>query len=86
MPTLARSHSANTQALAGSGASSGCSRARNCERREPVSFWKGFSLSPVSTAAMAAFSSARVKKVCLRRRAKMYVSTYFTPLSTLALS
>ncbi len=57
----------------------GRSSSSNRLRRQPSSFLKGRSLSQLTSPRMAVWSSARLKKVRLRRRAKIQRSAMSKP-------
>jgi hypothetical protein len=77
---------AMTMGAAGSGRSTARSMASKLLARQPGSFLKGRWFRSTSSAWMAAFSSARLKKRRLRSRARIQRSTTCTPTSTLGLS
>ena len=86
MFTRARFHSAKTYGVAGKGRSAGLSSVSKSVRREPGSFRNRRLLRRSSSSPMAAFSSARLKKVRCRSAATIQRSTISTAVSTLALS
>jgi hypothetical protein len=72
MFTLAFAQRASSHRAVGSGRSAGRSSVSKAERRQPSSFLKGRSFSFSTSSAIAMFRSSSVKKVRLRRHARIH--------------